>query len=267
METGGLEAVGAGGSKLGGEGGTPGAGGTGGVPNMGGTGAGKTGGTSGAVATGGSGGSNSGGVGVSETWLVSENFESGKIDLAKWTAPYMTDGAILAVQSNQVAHGKYAMRIDVPGVRPNGGDNANAQITLKAKPPALTGHVFLRVYVRFSPAPDYKTILYKSEGGHTEFGTYSSGGPRFAVEVTGSSDAGSGPVVADKWLCVEVEWETGPYRMTLYVDGKSYYSRTGNAAPGFVDITIGYQSGHAAHYNSAIFIDDFAMDTQRIHCL
>ncbi len=50
--------------------------------------------------TGGSGGSNSGGVGVSETWLVSENFESGKIDLAKWTAPYMTDGAILAVQSN-----------------------------------------------------------------------------------------------------------------------------------------------------------------------
>jgi hypothetical protein len=248
---------------------------TGGTSSGGTGGAGKTGGTGGTVQTGGSGGTRATGgaggtippVGGAENFLIAENFEGGIIDLGKWTAPEEGDGAKILVQTDQAAHGRHALRIDIPGTMGTGGGNRTATIRIKQTPAALTGHVFARMYVRFSPSPNYKDILYSSDGGYTHFGTFPNNGARWMAQIGGSEDIGGNVIPGDKWLCLEAEWETGPFRLTLYVDGVSAYNRTGTSAAGFQNITLGLKTGHAPEADAKVWIDDFAMDTKRIGCL
>lgn len=253
---------GAGGSASGGSS----AGGSGGTKAVGGSTGGGVGGTAGrSVTVGGAAGMPP--IGNEESWLVSENFETGKIDPMKWNEPLIQDGTSLSVQSDVNAHGRYALRVFVPAVRTNGGNNATAMITLKKTPAALNGNVFLRMYFRFDPAPNFKNIMYKSDGGYTAFGTYSNNGAVLFAGVGGSEDVGNKVVAGNKWICLEARWETSPFRITLFTDGVENYSRTGSSSGGFNNITIGFQSGHAPEYASTLYIDDFAMDTRRIGCL
>jgi len=244
-------------------GGTKATGGTGGTT---GTGDMKTtGGSGGTVATGGAGGTS--GAGDTKSWLISEGFESGLIDPAKWLPLEETDGAKISVQSDQAAHGRYSLRIDIPGTKGTGGGNRSATIRIKQTPSALKGHVYARMYVRFSPSPNYKNIMYASEGAYTNFGTFSNNGARWMAQIGDSTDTGGNLIPADKWICLEAEWETGPFRVSLYVDGVAAYNRTGNTAAGFNNITLGLHTGHAPEADAKVWIDDFAMDVKRIGCL
>ncbi len=87
--------------------------------------------------------------------LFSEDFESGTIDKNLWTQD-VTGDAILTVQSDKVAHGKYALlaRCPAPAMR------THAILMAHNLPEPLRHHHFGRAYVYITPVtPDRHTVF------------------------------------------------------------------------------------------------------------
>jgi hypothetical protein len=264
---------GAGGNTTVGTGGVSASGGTtinggagGSVPKGGSAGRASVGGMAGQAPTGGS--------SPSESWLVADDFESGNIDAGKWSAP-STELATIAVQDKVFAHGRNALRIAVQATTPNGGHNRHANISVKNVPADLKGNVFLRMYVRFAQAPAFKDVMFfagtggAEYGSSTAFGTYplSATQGNWYGQIDNSVGGTSTPVTVGTWVCLEAQWQSNPSRVSVFADGKMVVTQPGPSAPDFSKITIGFGSGHAPEYDTEMFIDDLAMDTQRIGCL
>jgi hypothetical protein len=294
-----------GGGGPGGQGGSAaGAGGSGGTAGVqGGAGGQPAGGRGGDSSTidGGAGGA--GGTG-SCPGLLCEDFESGSIDAAKWDTS--SKGGTLAVQTQQVAHGKYALHLQGLG----SGSDDWATLFAKNVPAALkSATTFGRASMYFSAAVSASLHIQFSFAGSN--GTGSGTGPAPVTKlrylevgsyngqwqlsmdmhdvtpnIEDSAYAGSN-IPTNKWVCVEWELEDQPERITLWVGGTqagvfdnmhinyssdgtksggTFYQGKNNGLIGVFD-TFGI-GFHDWHPAKVfdVYYDDVVLDTKRIGC-
>lgn len=199
----------------------------------------------------GSGGSNAGTLACAG--LVCEDFETGQIDAQKWDLS-MGGGGSLVVQTQLVAHGKYAMHLQAP----SGPSVNSAKLTLKDVPAALKGATtFGRAYIYVTPAADASIHIGLAQAGHSSGGAdggASGSRPRYfevginsgswqlafdLADVTPLVEEVAYPrkaVPTNRWACVEWQFEDVPDRVTLWVDGtqQGMFDNTdiGYASPG-----------------------------------
>jgi hypothetical protein len=209
--------------------------------------------------------------------LFSEDFESGKIDPAKWTERVSGDN-ILRVQSDRAAHGKYALlvRCPAPSMR------TFAFLAATQAPPELRQHHFGRAYVYVTPKlPARHTILitagtpgfpkYKYEEVATLNGRFQL---TFVDQIDGGEDWHSGgpDIPLDRWFRLEWEFDDHPNRATVWVDGEKVYETPftfkqlggDGLVGGFTDVAFGFRLWGAAPEAFDVYFDDIALDTQRI---
>ena len=278
--------------------GTAGTGGSGGSGAMAGT-AGPDGGQAGG------GGTPTGGGGASACpGLVCDDFETGSIDPAKWDTS--SKGGTLAVQTQQVAHGKYALHLQGLG----SGSDDWATLFAKNAPAALkSATTFGRASMYFSAAVSASLHIQFSFAGSN--GTGSGTGPApltklrylevgsyngqwqlsmdihdVAPNIEDSAYAGTN-IPTSKWVCVEWELEDQPERITLWVGGNQTgvfdnmrisYSSDGTKSggtfyqgktSGIIGVFDTFGIGfHDWHPAKAfdVYYDDVVLDTKRIGC-
>ena len=213
---------GSGGNAGGGQGGATA--GSGGTVDSGGAAA--SGGAAGQAGGNGSSGSGAGGA-ASCPGLVCEDFESGSIDPAKWDTS--TKGGTLAVQTQQVAHGKYALHLQGLG----SGSDDWATLFAKNAPVALnSATTFGRANMYFSasvsaslhiqfpfagrngtgsgtgPAPVEK-LRYLEVGSYNGQWQLSMDIHDVSPNIEHSAYAGAN-IPTGKWVCIEWELRTSP---------------------------------------------------------
>ena len=236
--------------------------------------------------------------------LLCEDFEEGEIDMTKWNL--QTGGAgTMAVETQTVAHGKYAMH-----VHGTGSSSDFALIMTKNAPSGLVGSgpVFGRTYLysqslinsvhtelTFAGTTGFPNLNYMEwaqEGtngswqlGFDLFNASPSIAPGFVEEAAYPPGGTTMPLMT--WSCIEWEFDDNPDMMLFWVDGTqvdqfdaqhiSYSSTT--ATPG--SVLNGHNSGiiggfavfgfgfHAWHPSNAFdeYYDDIVLDTKRVNCL
>jgi hypothetical protein len=272
LEAGGAAVAGAGAGGAQDVGGAPsvaGAGGATGSAGMGG------------ASVGGSGNAGTAGAGVKDcAGLFCEDFESGALDLTRWNWQ-ANGGQTVKVQSEQAAHGKYAVQF-------HGAPNVVSYdfIITKQAPAGLHGHHYGRAYFMVTPKPPQK---------HTEFlFAGSSGFPKlkylelaesdldwqltFVQEVapTGETYQGSSKAIPlAHWSCLTWEMNDSPDQISVSVDGAAQTSfdsitfggKTTGLVGGFTDFGFGFYAWHPATYAFDLYFDDIVLDTKPIACL
>jgi hypothetical protein len=312
--TGGRNAEGGtGGTAIPGTGGAAGAGATAG-PGPGTAGAGGAAGTGGGAGTRGSGGGGAGGAHTGAAGgggsraggrgaagcpgLVCEDFESGAIDAQKWDT--LTSGGTASVQTQQVAHGTYALRLHGLG----SGSDDWAILVAKNVPAALKGtttfgrmnvywgaEAAVSLHAQFpfagsngpgtggvGPAP-FPKLRYLEIGSY--FGGWQLGMDLLDVSPTVevvSHPSGKWPT--NKWFCMEWEFEDQPDRITLWVDGTQvgtmdstnagsngalYQGKNSGIIGAFDTFGVGFHDWHPAKVFD-VYYDDVVLDAKRIGC-
>ncbi|HEY4381119.1 MAG TPA: hypothetical protein VGN01_12290, partial [Acidobacteriaceae bacterium] len=207
--------------------------------------------------------------------LFSENFESGAIDKNLWTQD-VTGDAILTVQSDKVAHGKYALlaRCPAPAMR------THAFLIAHNLPEPLRHHLFGRAYVYIAPVvPDRHTVLIQigtAGWPHSKFmevaTSHSNFQTTFTDNVQNGEDWHPGPAIPlGRWVLLEWEFNDQPASETIWVDGEkvmdtpfTYKGATSDLVGGFTDAAFGFFLRGAAPAPFDIYFDSIALDTHRI---
>ena len=236
--------------------------------------------------------------------LICEDFETGSIDPAKWDTS--SKGGTVAVQTQQVAHGKYALHLQALA----SGSDDWATLFAKNVPAALkAATTFGRASMYFSAGASASLHIQFPFAGSN--GTGSGSGPAPLAQLryleVGSYDgqwqlsmdlhdvtpniedsayAGT-KIPTEKWVCVEWELEDQPERITLWVGGTQAgvfdnmhinYSSDGTKSGG--TLYQGKNSGligvfdtfgigfHDWHPTKAfdVYYDDVVLDTKRVGC-
>jgi len=236
--------------------------------------------------------------------LLCEDFESGSIDPAKWDTS--SKGGTLAVQTQQVAHGKYALHLQGLG---SGSDDWATLFATNAPAALKSATTFGRASMYFSAAVSASLHIQFSFAGSN--GTGSGTGPApvtklrylevgsyngqwqlsmdihdVAPNIEDSAYAGTN-IPTNKWVCVEWELEDQPERITLWVGGTQAgvfdnmhinYSSDGTKSggtfyqgktSGIVGVFDTFGIGfHDWHPTKAfdVYYDDVVLDTKRIGC-
>lgn len=239
-----------------------------------------------------SGGADSGGTGGSaieaETgceagaYLVCEDFESATIDTEQWDI----QGTQAELSLEHAAGGSQALKLTfTPG-------STSPHLRLKEIPEQLRSHLFGRVYV-WSAEP-YPAVRYPGDNydtqQHVEFFRARSNAPTdymgYAAGVVGQmrltspndSFVGLGDFVAKKSMCLEWEFDANRRYAQgfLTVDGTS----TGQESPPegssnwqlpegattFTEMLLGLVVITSTTPAMHVWIDEFALDTERIGC-
>lgn len=136
--------------------------------------------------------------------LFSENFASGAIDKSIWTLDVTGDN-IIQVQSDKVAHGKYALLVRCPVAT----RSTHAYLWAKNLPGPLRHRLFGRAYVYIAPVvPDRHTVFIqagttgfpkaKFDEVATSHGNFQT---TFTNDVDGGEDWHPGPVIPlGRWV-------------------------------------------------------------------
>jgi len=233
--------------------------------------------------------------------LFCEDFESGSIDPAKWDTS--TKGGVLAVQTQQVAHGKYALHLQGLG----SGSDDGATLFAKEVPASLKGATtFGRASMYFSASVSASLHIQFSFAGsavtgsgtasesltnlrYLEVGSY-SGQWQLSMDIPPNIEHSSYPggnIPTGKWVCIEWELEDQPDRVTLWVAGAQIgvfdnmhinYSSNGTKSGGalyqgkssgiigvFDTFAIGFHDWHPTKAFD-VYYDDVVLDTKRIGC-
>ena len=236
--------------------------------------------------------------------LICEDFETGSIDPGKWDTS--SSGGTLAVQTQQVAHGKYALHVQGLG----SGSDDWATLFAKNVPAALkTASTFGRASMYFSAGVSASLHIQFPFAGSN--GTGSGSGPapltklrylevgsyngqwQLAMDIhdvspniEDSAYAGA-KIPTDKWVCIEWQFEDQPERITLWVGGTQAgvfdnmhisYSSDGTKSGGtfyqgktggLISVFDTFGIGfHDWHPTKAfdVYYDDVVLDTKRIGC-
>jgi hypothetical protein len=295
---------GASGAPEAGSGGTAGAADSGGRVGAAGAGSGGAGGTragnggagaGGARERAGAGGAGSGGhaagSGGAGTGVCSgvfcEDFERGQLDPSVWTRSEVSSGNSAAIQSSNVAHGKYAMQFHAKG------GSRYSLILHDGLPASIQKHYFGRLYYSASGFPSesgghtayitssnaldgfpdmdhhLEVSSYLSDSGPTwQLGYWSGDGPEYI-------DAG-GVIPIGEWFCLEWEFNDGPDEIAVWVDGdaKQGYAfrdiddHATNLIGKMSAIGLGFRTWHPMGAPDIdLYIDDVVLDTARVGCL
>jgi len=211
--------------------------------------------------------------------LFSEDFESGTLNPDIWTK-VVTGANVITVQSDKVAHGKFALKVScpVPSMR------TWAFISASHLPEALREHQYGRAYMMVTPlVPKRHTILITS-------GT--SGFPKYKYEEVATANGrwqityvdqtrnpneedyhSAGAVPLNRWFCLEWEFNDHPNHAAVWVDGKlilesDFVSKSTQATTdlvgGFSDIGFGFRLRGAAPDAFDVYYDDIVIDTKPI---
>jgi hypothetical protein len=182
--------------------------------------------------------------------LISENFESGKIDPKVWELRITGTVEIKVVQESS-AHGKYALQVHYPvdAVRiPQGAPNAGpayGYLVAKNIPEAARKHLFGRAYLKVTELPPAHTQIFFADLSGFPVSRYQEIGlnfPRpanpgdipkpmwlanYQEMVAKTRQEGRGEDVwrgeADpynKWMLVEWEFSDDPSYTRLWIDGQ-----------------------------------------------
>ena len=211
--------------------------------------------------------------------LFTEDFESGKLDQAIWTEN-VTGNNSIEVQSEKVAHGKYALRVRCPVP----SNKTWAFILRQPLPEALRQHYFGRVYMYITPAPPARHTIFIMGGTpgfpNNKFEEVATANGRWQltyVDLRPNGDkedyhSGGNPPL-NRWFCLEWEFNDHPNHAKIWVDGQLVYEtdftvKARNAMSdlvgGFTDVAFGFRLWGAAPQAFDIYYDDIALDTQRI---
>lgn len=170
--------------------------------------------------------------------LICEDFESGAVDANKWDTVIKT--GTMAIQSQQVAHGKYAARFTGVGAQSDDW----ALLVAKSVPAALKAGstVFGRAYVYFPAEATSSIHIQLAFAGKNGMGTSSTGPAPFPklryLEIASYSGVwqqgfdlldispsveevsySKNHLPTNKWVCVEWQLNDAPDAVTVWLAG------------------------------------------------
>jgi hypothetical protein len=211
--------------------------------------------------------------------LFTEDFESGAIDPAVWTRQ-VTGDAVLEVQSEKVAHGKYALLVRSPAP----AERTMAFLIAHNLPAALRDHHFGRAYMYISAVPD-RHIIFLSAGtqGFPQSHYEEVASAHNLFQLTWVNTALKGPLGEDyhafgtvplnRWFLLEWEFNDRPDEAAIWIDGNREFGtpfsfhtagQSSGLVGGFTDFAVGFRLWGAAPVPFDIYYDDIALDTHRI---
>ena len=207
--------------------------------------------------------------------VFAENFESGVINKDVWTVD-ATGDAIVTVQADKAAHGKYALLARCPA--PARG--THAYLRMANLPVPLQHHHFGRAYVYITPVvPDRHTVLIQSGTTDAKSKYFEVATSHGDFQTTFTNDAGGedwhpGPTIPlGRWFLLEWEFNDQPDEETIWVDGEKmmdspFTFKTATQSSGligaFTNVAFGFLLRGAAPVPFDVYYDDIALDTQRI---
>ncbi len=221
--------------------------------------------------------------------LFAEDFESGAISDKIWSV-IVAPPATAAVQSDMVAHGKYALKITYPA-----GSSRDYAFIAMTVPEALRDHFYGRAYMYISGVPDPHSVFmsagstgFPSRANWLEIGGY-TGHFQPSLQITDPTDdkprgevpAFQGTLPIGRWFCLEFEVNDKPDRIVIWVDGKLdvnipfAYNKITNPAVakdtgligGFFEFALGYRTfaqGTLIPKDINIYYDDIAIGDKPI---
>ncbi len=175
---------------------------------------------------------------LSQKPVLTEDFESGKIDPAVWDVR-QKGGETIAVEPVEGAHGKYALHVHYT----ENERGAYAFIVATKLPDSVRSHYFGRAYMKISPASPPKShapLIFTSELGwpiskFEEIGL--SNGDWMPSYQENKSPAGQGrgedthrsavEPPAGKWFLLEWEFNDNPTTITMWLDGQLVPNKVG----------------------------------------
>jgi hypothetical protein len=163
--------------------------------------------------------------------VLTEDFESGKIDPAVWDL--RKQGApTIGVEQVDGAHGKYALHIHYPDME----RGAFAFIVATHLPDSVRTHYFGRAYMKITPtlATSHNPLIFTGEPGwplsrFQEIGTSRANWmPSYQENKSLTAATGRGEVTwrsdvtppYDKWFLLEWEFNDNPTSIRIWVDGE-----------------------------------------------
>jgi hypothetical protein len=239
---------------------------------------------------GGSGGSSS--CTTSGTELC-DDFESGQIDLKKWSVTKPTASASIAVDDTRAHRGKYSLHIKVVP-----GQSSTAQLADAVTFPAASNTFYTRAFFFFSPDlpadnnggfhTAYLLATGNNDLGFVEAGLASAGNKNYLGY---SEYYGAGPdshnhgatftefgprsqlqVVPMTWICMEL-LQGGDATTTtrrVWIDGNELTDQKSNYTdrkpPTFSLVSVGVLQYHPTPLLSDVWIDDVRVSAQPIGC-
>jgi hypothetical protein len=236
-----------------------------------------------------------GGGGSSCGGLWCEDFESGKIDPAKWDTQTM--GGTVMLQSARSAHGKYAAQFH--GQAGTSVSNDYAFLIAHQAPAALSTHHFGRLYFFVTPKPTsgHTGMVFAGTTGfpkpaYLEVANINGGWQLGYVKLNGPPNGEEvayppGQVPVETWSCLEWEFNDQPDEATLWIDGKElgklndqtigyppghvpgspiFDGKSSGLVGGFSDFGVGFYDWHPKNAFD-LFYDDIVIDTARVGCL
>ena len=231
--------------------------------------------------------------------LFCEDFERGSIDATKWDLQ-MAGGSTVAIQSKNVAHGRYAAQFHSLGPPSAGASSAYVYLITKDAPPALQVHNFGRAYLYLAPKVSSNNLglvfggtvgfpkpTYMSIAGHGagwQFGFIKlQGSPSGEVQAQPP-----GQITTQSWFCLEWELNDQPDTIAVWSDGKAlgtldndhvnypaghtpgsalFDDKNSGLIGGFVDFGFGFYDWHPGSFAFDVYYDDIVLDTKRVGCL
>ena len=237
-------------------------------------------------------------AGAACTGVFCEDFETGKVDPAKWTTKIAGE-ATVTIQQQIVAHGRYAAQFHSPDPQ-MGSPQDYVYIIASNAGPGLTVNNFGRAYFYTNPkpvsqdtglifggtagfpSPNYMSVA--SNGSGWQFGYIQlMSSPQGEVQ---SYPTAHMPVAT--WMCLEWEFNDQPDTINVWGDGQligtldnndiDYPSGHAAGAPlyngknsgligSFVDFGFGFYDWHPGTVGFNVYYDDIVLDTKRVGCL
>jgi hypothetical protein len=208
-----------------------------------------------------------------------EDFESGRLDPARWRE-YVSGENSLAVQQEQAAHGRFALRVRCPAP----ASKTWAFIAASDLPASLRRHHFGRAYVYITPKPPARHTILLMAGTpgfpFNKFQEVATSNGRFQLTYVELKPEGNnedyhsgGTIPVGRWFCLEWEFNDEPNRAAVWVDGQPVYEtgfvsrvngRSSNLVGAFTDFLFGFRLWGAAPEAFDVFYDDIALDPKRI---
>jgi hypothetical protein len=208
-----------------------------------------------------------------------EDFESGRLDPARWRE-FVSGENSLAVQPEQVAHGRFALRVRCPAP----AMKTWAFIAAADLPDSLRRHHFGRAYMFITPKPPARHTILLMAGTpgfpFNKFQEVATSNGRFQLTYVELKPEGNnedyhsgGTIPVGRWFCLEWEFNDEPNRAAVWVDGQPVYEtgfvsrvngRSSNLVGAFTDFLFGFRLWGAAPEAFDVYYDDIALDTKRI---
>jgi len=275
-------------------GGSGGAGGTVGLAGRGGGSVGGAGGLAGTVGTGGAAGWPLGGSSLcaGAPYVVCEDFEAtaaGATPAGDWTLPGSNYGTgTIAVAADVAARGSHALKVTIPA----GGSSVERYLQRRNITALASGHfgrLFFRIQGPTTTAFVHWDLIlgagpYMGQTRRVRWGVTGTG-----VGATSSSwawiynieqgdtgvEARTAHPTLDSWMCVEWQWDAANQRIRFYFNGTEAQALhvdgtlpngTALQVPTFSTLSFGLAKYQSTTADLVFWIDEIALDTQRIGC-